>query len=357
MLHPTVAFVVGLLLTAPATPAAAGGCTHRLVRKEWRTLSRDQKSAYIDAVRCLQSQPGRTQHLYPGVRSRYDDYVGTHINITDLYHFSGPFQPWHRMMVQSYESDLRQLCGYTGAQPYWDWTLDADTEQAFLDSPLFDPITGFGGNGPYVNTTNMNNTNLGEEKVPGKTGGGCVPNGPFVNLSVNMGPGNSTAYNPRCLKRDFSPYLVSWTLNSSLVNWVLAADSYAVFDLRAQGDGISVWDMTYHGGGHAGVGGDTGDIGNPYSSPGDPLFYLHHANMDRLWDKWQRADWPARKTDIAGPDVQFAYPWNFFGDIPYSNVTLDYEMDFMELLGTKRFVTIGEVMDITAPGLCYTYDE
>lgn len=47
-----------------------------------------QKSAYIDAVRCLQSQPGQTQHLYPGVMSRYDDYVGTHINITDSYHFS-----------------------------------------------------------------------------------------------------------------------------------------------------------------------------------------------------------------------------------------------------------------------------
>lgn len=255
--------------------------------------------------------------------------------------------------------------------------MDADTEQAFVASPVFDPVTGFGGNGPYVNTTNMNNTNLGEEKVPGKTGGGCVPDGPFANVSVNMGPGtagpcffvppsrhsltckagNSVAYNPRCLIRDFSPYLVTWTLNSSLVDWALAADSYAVFDIRAQGDGISVWDMTYHGGGHAGIGGDVGDMGNPYSSPGDPLFYLHHANMDRLWNKWQRADWPARKDDIAGPDVQFAYPWNFFGDIPYNNITLDHEMDFIELLGTKRFVKIRDVMDIASPDLCYTYDE
>ena len=101
-----------------------------------RTLPNDQKAAYIAAVKCLQREPGVTQHLYPGVRSRYDDYLGTHINITDLYHFSvklpdfsrrptlvtdiriqGPFHPWHRLMVQSYDSDLRRLCGYTGAQP------------------------------------------------------------------------------------------------------------------------------------------------------------------------------------------------------------------------------------------------
>ncbi|KAK5658686.1 hypothetical protein OQA88_2083 [Cercophora sp. LCS_1] len=347
-----------VLLGSSVTPVAGGGCGNNiLVRKEWRTLSTTQKAAYINAVKCLQSKPGQTQHLYPGVRSRFDDYVGTHINITDLYHFSGPFHPWHRQMVAAYESDLRSLCGYTGTQPYWDWTLDADSEIAWVNSPVFDPVTGFGGNGPYVNTTLMDGTNLGPEKVPGKTGGGCVPDGPFANVTVSMGTGKITTYNPHCLKRDFSPFLVSWTLNSSLVNWVLQAPDFANFDIRSQGDGISVWDMSYHGGGHAGVGGDTGDIGNPYSSPGDPLFYLHHANMDRLWDQWQRLDWPNRKDDIAGPDVQFAYPWDFFGPIPYNNVTLNYKMDFIELLGNqpgKRYVKIKQVMDITKD-LCYTY--
>jgi tyrosinase len=164
------------------------------------------------------------------------------------------------------------------------------------------------------------------------------------------------AYNPRCMKRDFSPYLASFTINASVVSRVMSANNYAIFDLRAQGEGISVADMTYHGGGHLAVGGDTGDVGNPYSSPGDPLFYLHHANMDRLWNKWQRFNWSARKNDIAGPDTQFAYPWNFFGDIPYQNITLDYQMDFVQLLAPGRYIKIREVMDITSPALCYTYD-
>jgi len=48
----------------------------------------------------------------------------------------------------------------------------------------------------------------------------------------------------------------------------------------------------------------------PYPSiaPNDPLFWLHHANVDRLWDLWQVATnyrWPPTLTGmIAGID-----PW------------------------------------------------
>jgi tyrosinase len=68
----------------------------------------------------------------------------------------------------------------------------------------------------------------------------------------------------------------------------LAAHDFAHFDIVVEG-GVSVPNMTYHGGGHLSVGGDLGVMGDVYASPGDPLFYLHHANMDRLWWQWQRA--------------------------------------------------------------------
>src|SRR5262249_52769817 len=38
---------------------------------------------------------------------------------------------------------------------------------------------------------------------------------------------------------------------------------------------------------HAWIGGDRGDMG-PSSSPNDPVFFLHHCNVDRIWEAWMR---------------------------------------------------------------------
>ena len=39
---------------------------------------------------------------------------------------------------------------------------------------------------------------------------------------------------------------------------------------------------------------------NLFSSPGDPLFYLHHAYLDKLWAEWQAKNTSARFVDITG---------------------------------------------------------
>jgi tyrosinase len=35
---------------------------------------------------------------------------------------------------------------------------------------------------------------------------------------------------------------------------------------------------------------------DPFNSPNDPLFFLHHANLDQLWALWQEQD-PKRLSD------------------------------------------------------------
>jgi tyrosinase len=81
-------------------------------------LSTSQKKAYINAVKCLQSKTANTpSSLAPGAKTRFDDFVATHINQTLTIHYTGNFHAWHRYYVWIYETALRTECGYTGAQP------------------------------------------------------------------------------------------------------------------------------------------------------------------------------------------------------------------------------------------------
>ena len=111
-----------------------------------------------------------------------------------------------------------------------------------------------------------------------------------------------------------------------------------------------------HDGGHYGVG---GEMSNFYSSPGgnirqcyslcslttyflDPLFYLHHANLDRVWRMWQTM-LPDRLYEISGRSTI---------DPPFVDVTLDYPLDMGTLADT---IPIRDVMDIWSAPNCYTY--
>ncbi|KAF2815832.1 uncharacterized protein BDZ99DRAFT_514474 [Mytilinidion resinicola] len=55
-----------------------------------------------------------------------------------------------------YERSLRDECGYSGAHPYWDWTVDAKPAPDWTKSPVFNPVDGFGGNGPLIPVNQSN---------------------------------------------------------------------------------------------------------------------------------------------------------------------------------------------------------
>jgi len=303
-------------------------------------------------VQCILTKPPLTPpSQVPGIGSRFDDFVATHIEQTLSIHFVGHFLAWHRWFTFAYERALREECGYRGAQPYWDWTEDVSPQWKFPFSPVFDSILGFGGNGPYVasNATGQ---------VPGRTGGGCVRGGAFKNMVVRLGPGGSLAPNPRCLTRDFSPFFANEYLTKDRVKTTLEQVNFGWFDRVVEG-GPSFDASGVHGGGHFSVGGTLGIMGDLFISPGDPVFYMHHANLDRLYWSWQKKNLPVRLKDISGPIFLMDYSNQLGG-----NVTLSFPMTLGVNWENGKNTTVGQVMDIrgssvfgTGGILCYDYDK
>lgn len=75
----------------------------------------------------------------------------------------------------------------------------------------------------------------------------------------------------------------------------------------------------------------------------DPLFYLHHGNLDRIFTYWQSKD-PSRLTKVGGPVAPFDYSG--------TNVTLDFKIGIGALAPT---VTLKDVLDSQGNTLCYKY--
>lgn len=90
-------------------------------------------------------------------------------------------------------------------------------------------------------------------------------------------------------------------------------------------------------------------MGDLYASPTDPIFFMHHANLDRVWWSWQLRNPWSRLTDISGPINLMDY-----NNTKGGNVTLDFPMS----LGfNAENVTVGETMNIKGGLFCYDYDQ
>lgn len=149
--------------------------------------------------------------------------------------------------------------------------------------------------------------------------GGCVTTGPFEDYVVNLGPyspslrltGDNTTlavttgfeHNSRCLRRDISPFVSSqWSTDAQSYDLIKSYKDIASFQDRMQGDFPNGF-FGVHTAGHFTIGGDpSGDFS---ASPGEPAFYLHHAQIDRTWWIWQNLDAANRLDAYEGPTFVF----------------------------------------------------
>jgi len=187
--------------------------------------------------------------------------------------------------------------------------------------------------------------------MPPGSGGGCLIKGPFSDRTVNLGPGadNTFAYNPRCIRRDLNSHIASkWASLRNSTDVILDSPNIELFQALVQGDerwpeavplGISV-----HGGGHFMSGGDPG--GDFNWSPLEPVFYLHHGQVDRLYFIWQNLDWENRQ-NIFGTATMNNQP-------PSAEQTLD---DILDLSPISAPRTLGELLNtVGETPFCFVYE-
>ena len=100
------------------------------------------------------------------------------------------------------------------------------------------------------------------------------------------------------------------------------------------------------------AGGSSADL---YIGPVDPLFFPHHANIDRIWWLWQQRDLESRLQDMEGnltPPNGFLFPGEDYSQFPNETITLDWKISVGRLAPS---VETRELMDIQRGALGYRY--
>ena len=337
--------------------AVAQGCRlpRMAIRKNAKYLSTPEREDFVRACILMKANIINGGAAVVDQYSEWDQFVALHWMIQNT---NAPFAnnvnfghggtgaygflPWHRYFLHILEQALQvHVPGVT--IPYWDWTDPVGGTVLVADflGPNGDPGSGnevrqgyFAREAP---ATGVNLTASPPWWPPALTG---------WNLPAAFGA------NAGALRRDLDP-VGSLPGTASLRN-ALDKATYHDFQRGIEGGGGVVPFHQMHNALHGWVGGQMGTLA---SSPFDPLFYLHHCNIDRLWAMWQM---DGHATDY-GPDgtadpghtlADIMFPWvaGAAGYTPVNQVVGVDPPDFSALPA----VTAADVLDHRAMG--YSYD-
>ncbi len=246
-------------------------------------------------------------------------------------HQSWYFLPWHRGYLAAFEAIVRDAIVKLGgpadwALPYWNYS-DASNPRAGELPPAFaaakmpdgspNPLKvaqRYGVNGAgrvVIDRADASVTSaLSESEFPGDASGGSAgfggPDTPFSHTGSDFDPPN-----PSGVLED-SPH--------NIVHGLIGG---------------------FRRGGNPNSALDNGLMSMPDTAALDPIFWLHHANIDRLWEVWLRRD--AAHLNATAP------AWL---DGPAGR---KFQMPGVD--GTAFAFTAREMLDMSAPQLDYVYED
>lgn len=210
-------------------------------------------ATYRDAVGIMKQMPDAQQFSWV----KLSQIHGTDPNTYNFCpHGNWYFLPWHRAYVVMYERVVRNLTGNNAfAMPYWDWTNNPTMPEVFLEPTTPDGKT----NWLFVN-----------DQAFGQTWTRTWP--PTQPMPVDQ-------------------------VGLDVLQSILQSTPYEIFG-TSRPDGQDSLDQSWINDENSGVQGVL--EGNPHNnvhnniggwmpsaaSPRDPIFFMHHANIDRIWAVW-----------------------------------------------------------------------
>lgn len=388
------AWVTLLLLTSMALRFPGDAGEPLGVRPSVTRLSPEQRERFVRCVLWLKTQPSAYDPGQSGLNA-YDWMVRLHKQGFDAHlsggsgvHMAPSFFPWHREYLRAFERELgraSQALGFAEPVllPYWDWTDPAAAEVVFREDFMGGNGSGSSGSfpsgppatrsspfrvrtGPFATRDDRSsefvvNTNAAVS--------GTSPQGPprfYLQRSIAThrifgGPTASEAPaavpTPDQVALLPTPEQIQHGLEMTLFDmapWDNTVETNLPFLQRTafrnymEGhtgllnvlSGEPFGDQL-HGRVHLWIGGNMSSS----SSPNDPLFWLHHANLDRIWAEWQ---------DRHGI-FNFPSEWHYLDatSTPVAVSAADPLWGFRTDAGYPRTVTSLDTLEIRASGIRY----
>jgi tyrosinase len=211
------------------------------VRKNIKTLNAQEIASLERGVSVMKQRP-KESPLSWAFQANMHGFVASQEPVVyygwgGCQHGNWWFLPWHRAYLYFFERILREASGDPSLNlPYWDWTKP---DQLELPEPFLNP------NSPLYDASRASDA-IDESAVRWQD---ALAEVIFASPDPQQGFGGQAESLP-------GPYRPHGGLES------LAHDNV-----------------------HDEVGGNMGD---PETAARDPIFWLHHANIDRLWGQWLR---------------------------------------------------------------------
>jgi hypothetical protein len=214
-------------------------------RKNAATATQAERDAYVQAIIDAATLPA---FKFLDGLSYWHKQQQIHATTSAPRHFFPLFLPWHRDFINRYEAML-QKANPTVKLLYWDWTTNPANSTGGFN---FFSSTFMGASG-----TGVGPISIGAPFMPTLGGPTVMRNGPG-----GTPPASSDAS-------------------------ILSVADYPTFEHTLE-------NQPNHGSAHPYIGGTNtnpsldGDMSFINRAAQDPFFFLLHANVDRLWAKWQR---------------------------------------------------------------------